>query len=311
MGRDWAVLGWFQRAAAAHPALTGAAQVLSDVGNVQVAVPLLLAAVVAAGARGRSAGLPRWWLPPLAAALAMAAVPLVVGPVKSAVARPAPGRTHLAPHGYAGFFPSGHTATSSVAIGGAALLVLPLVARPALRRCLAAAALLLAAAVGAGLVWHGYHWPLDVLASWCLAASLLSAVAAARVLAGSTPVPAAGPAVVGGPAAGPEAPGAPEESERTARLEAPGVPEASERAARPVTAGSPTSDAPAAGPEAPGSPTTDAPAAGPEAGVPPVEPGPAGSRAAGGGAGAQGPPVERPAGDRSVVRGEAEVDPPV
>jgi undecaprenyl-diphosphatase len=126
-------------------------------------------------------------------------VPVVVGAVKSAVARPAPGKRHLAPHGYAGFFPSGHTATSSVAIGGAALLVLPLVARPVLRRCLAAAALLLAAAVGAGLVWHGYHWPLDVLASWCLAAALLSAVAAARVVAGlAAAEPAGAGSVVGG-----------------------------------------------------------------------------------------------------------------
>ncbi|WP_322974668.1 phosphatase PAP2 family protein [Actinacidiphila epipremni] len=199
VARDWAVLGWFQRAAVAHPALTGPAQVLSDVGNVQVAVPLLLAAVVLAGVRGRAGGTRLWWLPPLAAVLAMAAVPVVVGAVKSAVARPAPGKRHLAPHGYAGFFPSGHTATSSVAIGGAALLVLPLVARPVLRRCLAAAALLLAAAVGAGLVWHGYHWPLDVLASWCLAAALLSAVAAARVVAGlAAAEPAGAGSVVGG-----------------------------------------------------------------------------------------------------------------
>ncbi|MFI0940064.1 phosphatase PAP2 family protein [Streptomyces sp. NPDC021020] len=183
VARDWAVLGWFQRAAAAHPALNGPAQVLSDVGNVQVAVPLLLAAVVVAGVRGRRSGLLLWWLPPLAAVLAMALVPLVVGLVKSAVARPAPGKLRLGPNGYAGFFPSGHTATSSVAVGAAALLVLPAVGRAALRRALYAAALLPAAGVGAGLVWHGYHWPLDVLASWCLAASLLSAVAAAGVVA--------------------------------------------------------------------------------------------------------------------------------
>ncbi|MFI0722474.1 phosphatase PAP2 family protein [Streptomyces sp. NPDC021224] len=198
VARDWAVLGWFQRAAAAHPALTGPAQVLSDVGNVQVAVPLLLAAVVAAGVRGRRSGLPLWWLPPLAAVLAMALVPLVVGQVKSAVARPAPGKLRLGPDGYAGFFPSGHTATSSVAVGCAALLVLPAVGRAVLRRALYAAALLLAAGVGAGLVWHGYHWPLDVVASWCLAASLLSVVAAARVLAVAAGAGGAGPGPGGG-----------------------------------------------------------------------------------------------------------------
>ncbi|MFG1809876.1 phosphatase PAP2 family protein [Streptomyces sp. NPDC049040] len=206
--RDWAVLGWFRDASAAHPALTGPAQVLSDIGNVQVAVPLLLAAVLYAGVRGRAARLPLWWLPPLTAAVAMAAVPLVVGGVKSAVARPAPGKVHLGPNGYAGFFPSGHTATSSVAIGAAALLVLPFVRHAVLRWTLAAAAVVLAAAVGAGLVWHGYHWPLDVVASWCLACALLSAVAAAGVPArraargGGGP---AGAAAGGGSAVGGEA----------------------------------------------------------------------------------------------------------
>lgn len=193
--RDRSVLGWFQHASAAHPALRGPAQVLSDVGNVQVAVPLLLAAVVYAAVRGRAGARPLWWLPPLAAVVAMAAVPLVVGGVKSAVARPAPGKVHLGPDGYAGFFPSGHTATSAVAIGAAALLVLPRVRHAGHRRSLAAAAVLVAAAVGAALVWHGYHWPLDVLASWCLAAALLSVVAAAGVVART----AGGPAVrVGG-----------------------------------------------------------------------------------------------------------------
>jgi undecaprenyl-diphosphatase len=70
-----------------------------------------------------------------------------------------------------------------VAIGAAALLVLPLVAGARLRRALGAAAAVLAAGVGAGLVWHGYHWPLDVLASWCLAAALLAPVAAAAAVA--------------------------------------------------------------------------------------------------------------------------------
>ncbi|WUH90620.1 phosphatase PAP2 family protein [Streptomyces sp. NBC_00433] len=202
--RDWSVLGWFQRASAAHPALRDPAQVLSDVGNVQVAVPLLLAAVVFAALRGRAARRPLWWLPPLTAALAMAVLPLVVGGVKSAVARPAPGKVHLGPNGYAGFFPSGHTATSAVAIGAAALLVLPFVRWAAVRAVLAAAAVLLAAAVGAALVWHGYHWPLDVLASWCLAGALLSVVAAAgvleRVVAGRRPPAAGAGSAVGGEA---------------------------------------------------------------------------------------------------------------
>ncbi|MFP8964552.1 hypothetical protein ACLIYP_28895, partial [Streptomyces nanhaiensis] len=43
---------------------------------------------------------------------------------------------------------------------------------------LPAAAALVCAAVGAGLVWRGYHWPLDVLGSWCLGVPLLAAVLA-------------------------------------------------------------------------------------------------------------------------------------
>ncbi|WP_327288454.1 phosphatase PAP2 family protein [Streptomyces sp. NBC_01198] len=199
--RDWSVLGWFQRSSAAHPGLDDPAQVLSDVGNVQVAVPLLLAAVLYAAVHGRLVRRPLWWLPPLAAALAMAAVPLVVGAVKSAVARPAPGKVHLGPNGYAGFFPSGHTATSAVAIGAAALLVLPFVRLRVLRWPLAALAVLLVAAVGAALVWDGYHWPLDVAASWCLAVALLSVVAAAGVPARRAPAAGArGGSAVGGEA---------------------------------------------------------------------------------------------------------------
>jgi undecaprenyl-diphosphatase len=201
VGRDWSVLGWFQRTAAAHPGFDGTAQVLSDVGNVQVSGPVLLAGLVFAVWRGRRDGRPRWWLPPLAGVLVIVVVPVVVSKVKSAVARPAPGKIHLGPHTYAGFFPSGHTATSSVAVGTAVLLVLPWVRRPVARWLLAAVTVLLLLAVGAGLVWHGYHWPLDVLASWCLAVALLALVAAANACAR----PARPPAPADGPSASPPA----------------------------------------------------------------------------------------------------------
>ncbi|WP_368396458.1 phosphatase PAP2 family protein [Streptomyces sclerotialus] len=136
-----------------------------------VALPVLLAAVAYAARRARTAGLPRWWLPPLAAAVAMAVVPALVGPLQAALARPAPPGA-LA--GETGFYPSGHAATAAVAYGAAALLLLPWAAAPAARRLLITAALVLALATGPGLVVRGYHWPLDVLASWALSVALLT-----------------------------------------------------------------------------------------------------------------------------------------
>ncbi|MET9697549.1 phosphatase PAP2 family protein [Streptomyces sp. NPDC006529] len=136
---------------------------LSDLGNVQVAVPVLLLAMAYAVHRARR------WRPALAAALAMALVPALVVPLKAWTARPGP----LEPWA-SGYFPSGHTATSAVAYVGAALLVGPYARRP----WPMAAALLLAGATATGLVLRGFHWPLDVLASWLLCLPLLLFVGA-------------------------------------------------------------------------------------------------------------------------------------
>lgn len=184
--RDLAVLHWFLRQSAAHPGAGGAAHWLCKLGNIQVAVPVLAAAVAVTALAGWAAAVPRWWLPPLAAVLAMAAVPLVVTVVKDAVHRPPPGGTVPDPGGY-GWFPSGHTATSAVAFGAAALLVLPWLRRPAARAALLAVTSLGLVAVGLALVWCDYHWPLDVAASWCLAGVLLPWVPAARLFQRQAP----------------------------------------------------------------------------------------------------------------------------
>ena len=191
VGPDGRLLRAFLRASAAHPALGAPAHRLCDLGDIPVAVPVLLAALALAVRLGRRAGLPRWWAPPAAAALAMTLLPLVVNVVKSAVDRPAPGRVHPDP-GY-GYFPSGHTATSAVGFGLAALVLSPFLRRTAARAALAAGTALLVLAVGASLVWCDYHWPLDVLASWCLTVALLSAVAAVQRVPGSVPDRAAPP----------------------------------------------------------------------------------------------------------------------
>ncbi|MEU1668940.1 phosphatase PAP2 family protein [Streptomyces sparsogenes] len=165
-----------------------AAEFFADLGNMTVALPVLAAVVgwVAwrergAGA-GAGAGAARRWLPPLAAAVAMAAVPALVAPAKALIDRPGPPGP-LADG--SGFYPSGHAATAAVAYGAALLLLRPYLGRPqhpqhprhrALRRVLVAVVALLNLAVGAGLVRRGYHWPLDVVGSWCLSGCLLGAL---------------------------------------------------------------------------------------------------------------------------------------
>jgi membrane-associated phospholipid phosphatase len=146
----------------------------ADLGNVGVALPVLGAALAFAVLRGRLAGQRHWWLPPLGYALAMVAVPLIVGPLKAAIGRGGPGSLALPP-GYPGLFPSGHAATAMLAYGAAALLVLPWVRSRAARRALGGAVVLGNLAVGVALVYCGYHWPLDVAGSWCLCGVLLSA----------------------------------------------------------------------------------------------------------------------------------------
>ncbi|MFI8385543.1 phosphatase PAP2 family protein [Streptomyces sp. NPDC085540] len=134
---------------------------LSDLGNVPVAVPVLVLAMAYAARRGRA-------LAAGAAGLAMALVPALVIPFKAWTARPGP----LEPWA-AGYFPSGHTATAAVAYLGAALLV-----RPYTRRAWpTAVALVLTGATAVGLVLRGWHWPLDVLASLLMCTPLLLGVA--------------------------------------------------------------------------------------------------------------------------------------
>jgi membrane-associated phospholipid phosphatase len=142
---------------------------LADLGNITVAVPVLAVVLVFVAWRARRDGTDRWWLPPVAAAALMAAVPAVVVPLKVLIARPGP---PVMGHD-TGFYPSGHTATAAVAYGAAALVLWPRLRTPPGRRAVLAGCLLLNLAVAYGLVRHGYHWPLDVLASWCLGAMAL------------------------------------------------------------------------------------------------------------------------------------------
>ncbi|GHE07536.1 phosphatase PAP2 family protein [Streptomyces alanosinicus] len=147
-------------------------EILSDLGNGQVAVPVLLLAIGYVLWRGRGSGVPRWWLPPLAAFVLMALVPAIVVPLKEWTARP--GTPAVPPA--VGYFPSGHTATAAVAYGSATLLLLPWLRSGAARRSLVGVCTALVLGVSYGLVRRGYHWPLDVVASWCLCTVLLTAL---------------------------------------------------------------------------------------------------------------------------------------
>ncbi|WP_367997406.1 phosphatase PAP2 family protein [Streptomyces sp. GMY02] len=146
---------------------------LADLGGMPVALPVLAVVIGYAVWRGQRAGA-------LAAALAMAAVPALVVPLKIWIGRPGP-LTEAT-----GYYPSGHTATAMVAYGGAALLLAPYTApssrtAPAPRRPRpysprnwpVPVAVLLTLATGTGLVLRGYHWPLDVLGSVALCGMLL------------------------------------------------------------------------------------------------------------------------------------------
>ncbi|WP_329545225.1 phosphatase PAP2 family protein [Streptomyces sp. NBC_01356] len=144
-------------------------ELLADLGNITVAVPVLAVVLVYVARRARRAGRDRWWLPSVAAAVLMAVVPALIVPMKELVARPGP--PVMGPG--TGFYPSGHTATAAIAYGAATLVLWPWLRTAHTRRALLGACLVLNLAVPYGLIRRGFHWPLDVVASWCLCAVLL------------------------------------------------------------------------------------------------------------------------------------------
>ncbi|MEU3964767.1 phosphatase PAP2 family protein [Streptomyces buecherae] len=191
----------------------------ADLGGVIVVLPALAATVAVAAWCGYRVRLRLWWLPPLTAALALGAVPAFVAPLKVWLGRPGPDGAPIASGN--GYYPSGHAATAAVGYGAVLLLIAftwaitrppapseaptavsgapPATAPPTMPRAAwwwgTAALACLNAGVGLGLVRRGYHWPLDVLGSWCLSVLLLSCVvwSAGRALSVNRPAPTPAP----------------------------------------------------------------------------------------------------------------------
>ncbi|MGW7351198.1 phosphatase PAP2 family protein [Streptomyces sp. NPDC054784] len=166
------------RAAPGGGAVSGAAQVCADLGGALVALPVLAFGACLLGVRRRTP------VPAVLAALSALAVPALVLPLKEVCARVGPDGAPLGE--YAGYYPSGHTATAALAYGTLALLYVrrgpraaPTSPAPGSRAGYAvAAAVVVNLCVGAGLVLRGYHWATDVVASWALAGLVLYALAA-------------------------------------------------------------------------------------------------------------------------------------
>jgi membrane-associated phospholipid phosphatase len=154
------------------------AQLLTDVGNNQVAIPVLaVCAVIAAVWRSSLR-------PPLAAVIGVGLLVGTVIPAKILIARAGPGLPPVLP-GAMGVFPSGHTATSSVCLGLGALLVaggMPDLARRAVLAGTAAVCFL----VGTALIWCDFHWFTDVVAGWALSALIIMAALRVTGLRGNS-----------------------------------------------------------------------------------------------------------------------------
>jgi len=143
------------------------AQLITQLGNNQVGLPVLALAALIVSIRYRSVR------PLFAAVIGVTLLLGIVIPAKILTARAGPGLPPVA-HGAMGVFPSGHSSTSSVCLGLAALLlarVLPGWARRAVLTITATLCFL----VGVALIWCDYHWFTDVVAGWALAALIVMA----------------------------------------------------------------------------------------------------------------------------------------
>ncbi|MFF7244012.1 phosphatase PAP2 family protein [Embleya sp. NPDC008237] len=165
--------------------LDGPMHVLADLGGPLPAGIALAAAALFATVRRRSA------YPIAIAAGGVLVVTIAVIAGKDLIGRPGPSEAPVPADGW-GFFPSGHTATSTVCYGIAALLLGRVGSARAGRRW-ALGAVVLCALIGFALLWCDYHWLADVLASWALCGIVLWAAARVADAGGLRARPPAAP----------------------------------------------------------------------------------------------------------------------
>jgi undecaprenyl-diphosphatase len=160
-GLDFAVRRWMH----AHydPTLRTAARVITDVLSPAVdAATLVAVAAITASRRRRVA--------PIAVAVAMICVTsVVVIATKHGVGRPSPYFPRWVSDGRS--FPSGHTAATLVFLGTAVMVAVPPGRR---RRLLLAAVAGLTTICAVSLVYDGFHWLSDTIASAALGVTLLT-----------------------------------------------------------------------------------------------------------------------------------------
>ena len=136
------------------------AQLLTQLGNNEVAVPVLVVCALLAAAWYRSAR------PLVAAAAGVVLLLAIVTSAKVLTDRAGPGLPPV-PFGHLGVFPSGHTTTAGVCLALAALLLAADLPDRA-RRAVVAVMVALCFLVGVALIWCDYHWFTDVAAGWAL-----------------------------------------------------------------------------------------------------------------------------------------------
>jgi membrane-associated phospholipid phosphatase len=158
------------------------AVLLTQLGNNQVAFPVLILAALVVAIQYRSVR------PLIAAAIGLVLLLGTVVPAKILIARAGPGMPPVA-HGAMGVFPSGHTATSSVCLG-LAVLLLARDLRGRARQAALAGMAVVCFLVGAALIWCDYHWFSDVAAGWTLSALIVMAALRATGLSGNSGGPA-------------------------------------------------------------------------------------------------------------------------
>jgi membrane-associated phospholipid phosphatase len=136
------------------------AQLVTQLGNSQVTVPVLIVCALLVAVRYRS---PR---PLVAAVCGVLLLLAIVVSAKILTDRAGPGLPPVA-FGHIGVFPSGHTTTAGVCLGLSALLLAADLPDRA-RRAVVAVMVALCFLVGVALIWCDYHWFTDVVAGWAL-----------------------------------------------------------------------------------------------------------------------------------------------